>query len=115
MTVLSAEVAELLARLPAPPSKDWPQGEPFTVALAHGTMSVEVYAPRGNDPQTPHEQDELYIVFQGRAVLELEGERREAPAGTVLFVPARARHRFYELTADFAAWVVFWGPQGGER
>lgn len=114
MTILAAHAAQLLARLPAKASRDWPAGEPFTVALAHGTMSVEVYAPRGHDPQTPHEQDELYIVLQGRAVLEVEGERQDAPSGTVLFVPAHARHRFHELSADFAAWVVFWGPPGGE-
>ncbi len=32
-----------------------------------------------------------------------------------LFVPAHATHRFEEFTDDFAAWVVFWGPQGGEK
>src|SRR5579864_8195240 len=103
MTMLSAHAAQLLARLPAKPSPAWPDGEPFTVALAHGSMSVEVYAPRGHDPQTPHEQDELYLVFQGRAVLEVAGERRDAPTGTVLFVPAHAEHRFHELSPDFAA------------
>ena len=30
------------------------------------------------------------------------------------FVPARVDHRFEEFTPDFAAWVVFWGPRGGE-
>jgi tetratricopeptide (TPR) repeat protein len=31
--------------------------------------------------------EELYFVVQGRAVFELDGERREAPAGTFVFVP----------------------------
>ena len=39
-----------------------------------------------------HEEDpgseELYIVTRGRAVFELDGERREAPEGTFVFVPA---------------------------
>jgi hypothetical protein len=30
-------------------------------------------------------------------------------------VPARVAHRFEEFTPDFATWVVFWGPPGGER
>ncbi len=38
-----------------------------------------------------HEEDpgneELYLVTQGRAVFELDGERRDAPAGTLVFVP----------------------------
>jgi tetratricopeptide (TPR) repeat protein len=33
------------------------------------------------------ENEELYFVAQGRAVFELDGERREAPAGTFVFVP----------------------------
>jgi hypothetical protein len=24
-------------------------------------------------------------------------------------------HRFEEFSADFATWVMFWGPKGGER
>jgi mannose-6-phosphate isomerase-like protein (cupin superfamily) len=115
MSVLSARLAELIARLPGKASPGWPDGEPFTLALAHGTMSVEIYAPRGTDPQTPHAQDELYIVQAGRAVLLLDGARHAADAGTVLFVPAGAEHRFLELSAEFVAWVVFWGPAGGER
>lgn len=27
---------------------------------------------------------------------------------------AGAEHRFVEFTPDFATWVVFWGPPGGE-
>jgi tetratricopeptide (TPR) repeat protein len=38
-----------------------------------------------------HEEDpgseELYIVTRGRAVFELDGERREAPEGTLVFAP----------------------------
>jgi tetratricopeptide (TPR) repeat protein len=30
--------------------------------------------------------DELYVVTQGRATFELDGERRDAPAGTFVFV-----------------------------
>jgi len=32
----------------------------------------------------------------------------------VLFVPARVEHRFEEFSDDFATWVIFWGPKGGE-
>ena len=35
--------------------------------------------------------EELYLVTAGRAVFELDGERREAPAGTFVFVEPRVR------------------------
>ncbi len=46
-----------------------------------------------SDPQDMSE--ELYIVTTGRAVFELDGERRDAPAGTYVFVePAVRRTAF---------------------
>ena len=77
-------------------------------------MSVELYAPRGVDPQTPHAQDELYIIHAGVATLVCEGEHSHCAAGTVHFVPAGADHHFESFSEDFATWVVFWGPAGGE-
>jgi hypothetical protein len=32
----------------------------------------------------------------------------------VLFVPAGHEHRFEDFTPDFATWVIFYGPDGGE-
>jgi len=36
-----------------------------------------------------NEAEELYLVVQGRAVFELDGERHDAPAGTLVFVRPR--------------------------
>ncbi|MBL8311155.1 MAG: cupin domain-containing protein [Burkholderiales bacterium] len=110
-----ARAADLLARLPGPVSAKWPAGERFSTAIAHGSMSVELYAPVGIDPQTPHTQDELYFIHGGAATFTLEGDVTRCAAGDVLFVPAGAEHRFSDFTHDFATWVVFWGPQGGEH
>lgn len=107
--------AELLERLPGPASSKWPEGERFVRGFSHGTMSVELYAPRGHDLQTPHQQDELYFVLQGSGDLVIEGKRYACSSGDALFVPAGAAHRFENFSGDFATWVVFWGPQGGER
>ena len=42
-------------------------------------------------------QEELYVVLEGRAVFELDGERRDAPAGTLVFVrPGVRRTAFAE-------------------
>ena len=67
--MMRAHVGELLARLPGPVTSKWPGGERFVQAFSHGSMSVELYAPRGVDPQTPHAQDELYFVQGGSATL----------------------------------------------
>jgi mannose-6-phosphate isomerase-like protein (cupin superfamily) len=113
--MIETSVAALLARLPGKRSATWPAGERFVVAFAHGTMSVELYAPVGHDPQGPHAQDELYFIHSGTGELVVAGERRAFVAGACFFVPAGVEHRFERFSEDFATWVVFWGPQGGER
>jgi len=68
--------------------------------------------------------EELYLVTQGRAVFELDGERRDAPAGTFVFVePEVKRTAFAEEPGttivaiggvpgkayEVSGWEV-WGP-----
>jgi len=83
-------------------------------AMAHGSMSVELYAPQEVDPQQPHAQDELYFIQTGTGELVLQGARHSFGPGAAFFVPAGAEHRFENFSADFSTWVVFWGPPGGE-
>jgi len=111
---MKATASELLSRLPGPPSKSWSEGERFTRALAHGSMTVELYAPVGHDPQTAHEQDELYFIHAGQGEIAIGGERHAFAPGDAFFVPAGVDHRFENFSGDFATWVVFWGPKGGE-
>ena len=101
-------LAAALSKVPTP------AGKRFAEVLAHGTLAVEIYAPRGEDPQTPHTRDEVYVIAAGHGRFVLGGERRDVARGDVLFVPARASHRFEEFSDDFAAWVFFYGPEGGE-
>ncbi|MEI9983949.1 MAG: cupin domain-containing protein [Aliidongia sp.] len=100
--------AEALAQLPAPPA------EQFLYLLEHGTAKIGLYAPRGTDPQGPHKRDEIYVVWRGRGSFERDGERRGFAPGDVIFVPAGMTHRFVDFDDDFAAWVIFYGPPGGE-
>ncbi len=86
----------------------------FTYPIRHGTMRAGVYAPTTIDDQTPHSQDELYLVTTGSGWFERGADRVGFAAGDMLFVPAGMAHRFTDFTADFATWVVFWGPKGGE-
>jgi mannose-6-phosphate isomerase-like protein (cupin superfamily) len=112
---MKASLTDILSRIPGAPSKQWPEGERYAEALAHGSMSLGLYAPVGRDPQTPHSQDEVYIVRTGRAEFMLAGQLHPCAAGDALFVAAGVAHRFQNLSEDFSTWVVFWGPKGGER
>jgi len=112
---MKAIASELLQKLPGKATDKWPLGERFVSAMSHGSMSVEFYAPLGIDPQTPHAQDELYLVYSGSGEFVMAGERHGFGPGTVFFVPAGIEHRFENFTPDFSTWVVFWGPQGGEH
>jgi mannose-6-phosphate isomerase-like protein (cupin superfamily) len=101
-------VAEGLARLPGP------DGERYVELFKHGTLSVELYAPRGTDPQTPHTRDEAYVVVEGRGIFRNGAERHPFQRGDMLFVAAGVEHRFEEFSDDLAVWVFFYGPEGGE-
>jgi mannose-6-phosphate isomerase-like protein (cupin superfamily) len=83
--------------------------------FAHGTLSLEYYAPRGPDTQKPHERDEVYIIASGSGWLRNGDVRHHFETGDALFVPAGAKHGFEDFSKDFGAWVIFYGPAGGER
>jgi mannose-6-phosphate isomerase-like protein (cupin superfamily) len=59
-------------------------------------LEVGVYVLVAPEPdrQQPHEDDELYVVLEGRGVLEVEGESTPVHEGSAVFVPAGADHRF---------------------
>ena len=86
----------------------------FFQGLAHGSLSVELFEPRGRDVQTPHAQDELYIIREGHARLDKSGEVIDVAPGDVIMVEAGVDHRFVTFSEDFSVWVVFFGPVGGE-
>lgn len=92
-----------------------PEGRRSAQILRHGSLEVRWYAPRGVDPQTPHERDELYVVASGTAEFQRGAERVPVGPGDVLFVPARMEHHFEAMSEDFGVWVAFYGPAGGER
>jgi len=87
-----------------------------SVALfEHGSLQVKMYAPRGRDSQTPHPRDEIYVVARGGGVFFDGTSRRQFQTGDLIFAPAGSEHRFEDFTHDFAVWVMFYGPEGGER
>ena len=86
----------------------------YGVLLTHGTLEIGYYKPQEIDPQHPHEQDEVYVVQSGSGNFVLGDQRQPFEAGDALFVPAGVVHCFENFSNDFAAWVIFYGPKGGE-
>lgn len=86
----------------------------FVELFSHGSLSIEMYKPVGADPQHPHLRDEVYVVASGSGMFVNGDQRHPFEAGEVLFVPAGVVHRFEDFSEDFASWVIFYGPEGGE-
>ena len=103
-----ATIAEACARLPGP------QGERFVTVFEHGSLLVEVYAPRGSDPQKPHTRDEVYVVVEGSGDFVVGQSRQPFGPSDLLFAAAGEAHRFENFTDDLVVWVIFYGPEGGE-
>jgi mannose-6-phosphate isomerase-like protein (cupin superfamily) len=66
--------------------------------IVHASPGVEIgvyvlVAPEP-DRQQPHADDEVYVVLEGRGVLDVEGRQVELREGHAVFVPAGADHRF---------------------
>ena len=101
-------VAEAMRELPRP------NGDRFAAVLRHGTLDIEIYAPRGTDPQKPHTRDEVYVVVQGQGEFRNGSRVERFGPGDVLFVPALEDHRFENFSQDLVVWVMFYGPEGGE-
>jgi mannose-6-phosphate isomerase-like protein (cupin superfamily) len=95
---------------PAGSPNDWAEH------LAVSALSVGTYCiPAGGvDDQTPHTEDEVYVVTSGRAKISTPAATLDIVAGSVIFVPANEEHRFIDVTEDLALLVVF-GPAYGSR
>jgi mannose-6-phosphate isomerase-like protein (cupin superfamily) len=104
-----ATIADGMSRIPGA------NGQRFAEVFEYGSLSVEVYAPRGHDPQQPHTRDEAYIVVQGSGNFVNGDRKMEFNPGDFLFAAAGEVHRFEEFSDDLIVWVIFYGPEGGEK
>lgn len=91
-------------------ASDWV--EHFAVpALSVGTYCIPA---GGTDGQSPHTEDEIYVVTAGRARIATPGGTSDVVPGSVIFVPAGEEHRFTDVAEDLALLVVF-GPAYGTQ
>ena len=75
--------------------------------LTVGTYSIPA---GGLDDQTPHTEDEIYVVRAGRATLVTGSGSAEVGPGSVVFVPAAEAHQFTDIVEDLALLVIFAPP-----
>jgi len=92
-------------------------GKPYREFLRAPAMSAGLYVlpAGGTDQQKPHREDEIYYVVRGRARFtagpqdhkEGRKEDREVSAGSVIFVAAEVKHRFYDIAEELTVLVIF--------
>lgn len=84
-------------------------GRPYNEFLRVPALSCGVYTlPAGSkDLQGPHDEDEVYLVVQGRARLRVGGEERRVGPGSLLYVGATSEHSFFEIEEDITLLVFF--------
>jgi len=91
-----------------------PDGLRSALALHRGTLDVRLSVPLPPNEQTPHAQDELYLVVRGSGVLVHGGARTPFGPGDILFVAAGVEHRYEDFAPGLALWRIFYGAEGGE-
>jgi mannose-6-phosphate isomerase-like protein (cupin superfamily) len=73
-------------------------------ALNCGIYSL---AAGSTDMQAPHDDDEVYLVLDGRARMRVGEEERSVGPGTLLYISATTEHSFFEIEEDMTLLVLF--------
>lgn len=97
--------AELIAKMEGNPVE-------YLEFLKVPALSCGIYklAAGSKDMQAPHDEDEMYLVLEGRASMSLGDEKRQVEPGSILYVSASTEHSFFEIEEDmtllafFSAW-----------
>jgi len=88
-----------------------PDGKRSATLLERPGLEIKIYAPRGIDPQTPHDRDEVYVVIAGSGEFRNGDRTHSFGPGDLMVVPAGVEHRFESFSDDLAVWVVFVGER----
>ena len=68
---------------------------------------IIVLRPGEKDTQEPHSADELYYVIEGTGFIELGKADKPVKKGSIIFVPAGLRHKFYGNKEDLVILYMF--------
>lgn len=85
--------------------------KPYLEFLCESSMSMGLYflAADSKDFQQPHNEDEVYYILTGHAMLQVADEVRPIQPGSIIFVPARTPHHFFNIVEDLTT-LVFFAP-----
>jgi mannose-6-phosphate isomerase-like protein (cupin superfamily) len=78
-------------------------------ALSGGLYTLDAGAIDG---QSPHTEDEIYVVMTGRARITVGDEARAVGPGSVVYVAAGVPHRFHDIVERLETVVVFAPAEG---
>jgi mannose-6-phosphate isomerase-like protein (cupin superfamily) len=86
-------------------------GKRYLEFLRVSSMSAGVYVlpVGGTDPQRPHTEDEMYYVVRGRARMTVRDQQQYIQEGSVIYVEAKAQHRFHDIEEELVV-LVFFAP-----
>ncbi|HEV8406284.1 MAG TPA: cupin domain-containing protein [Nitrososphaera sp.] len=75
--------------------------------IRHLEAGIIVLHPGEKDTQEPHQSDELYCIIEGSGSLELGKSKRPVKKGSIIFVPAKMHHRFYDNRENLVVLYIF--------
>ena len=87
----------------------------FYIGFKRGQLQVELYMPKKEDLQKPHDRDECYVVTRGEGQFVMGKQIVDFKSGDFLFVPAGMPHKFINFGHEMETWVIFYGPIGGDK
>jgi mannose-6-phosphate isomerase-like protein (cupin superfamily) len=73
------------------------------------SMGLYVLSAGGMDPQSPHSEDEVYYVVNGKARITVADEDVLVQAGSIVYVPKHVEHRFHSVEEELKV-LVFFAP-----
>ena len=90
-------------------------GRPYEEVLRVESLSAGIYklAAGAADPQSPHAEDEVYVLLAGTGAVEIDGKREPVSTGSLVYVSKGVRHRFVDITEDLEVVVIFAPPENG--
>ncbi len=99
------DLASLLAEIE-------PGNARFKEILRTPSLSCSIYhLPAGStEMQSAHEEDELYLVLEGRARLRVGGEDQLVHKGSIMYVHTACDHAFFDIEEDLTVLAFFGAP-----
>ena len=79
-----------------------------------GELSVGLYVlgPGETDSQTPHNEDEIYVILAGSGRVTVGNETRTVSAGSIVRAAPGVEHHFHDVDQELQLVVCFAPPEG---